>query len=134
MGFEPERDHILRIFSKKLILAFSIIQLVCCGLAVITEVIYFTLLNNYYALKYIHFLSYEKEKVECVPLAPDFHYSITSQVIGLLQFRVFDISFESEFWNPSFDTPEIWVRTQVLKSWVWESSFAAEHQTAITEK
>ena len=35
MGFEPQRN------PKKEILAFSIIQLVCCALALITEVIHF---------------------------------------------------------------------------------------------
>ena len=36
--------------------------------------------------------------------------------IQLLQFRVFNISFEPEFENLSFDTPELWVRTLVLKN------------------
>ena len=56
MGFEPERARIFRIFPKALLLTFSIIQLVCCGLALITEVIHIFLpvvQLQFYTLKWL---------------------------------------------------------------------------------
>jgi len=48
MGFEPERARIFRIFPKALLLTFSIIQLVCCVLALITEIVAISLIGYLY--------------------------------------------------------------------------------------
>ena len=37
-GFQPERNHILKLFPKKLIMAFGIVQLACGALTLILEV------------------------------------------------------------------------------------------------
>ena len=36
--FQPEKNHILKLFPKKLIMAFGIVQLVCGALTLILEV------------------------------------------------------------------------------------------------
>ena len=40
------------------------------------------------------------------------------QIFSFSNFGFFDINFDPEFGNPSFDTPDIWVRKRALKSWV----------------
>ena len=65
MGFEPERARIFRIFPKALLLTFSIIQLVCCGLALITEVIHIFLpvvQLQFYTLKRLSIVCGEGKK------------------------------------------------------------------------